>query len=263
LACEVLEVSSVEAVADRLATMEEDVVPVSAGGDGTLNMVTQAIRVTGVSVPRLGLFPLGTANLLARELGIRSRRLAFRALTGEAVRGVDVMETDHPDAPIALVSFSGGFEAEFIHRYARGRRHGRVLGAWSGVTALARRGASVDLELDGETVAGASDGAFAVGLYNTSHYPGDVLMMPEGDPSDGRGEAVIYRSARAYLGMVARGALRRGTSPKRGVWRRTWTTARVSTEGVLQVDGEAVPGGDVHLKLVPAALNVLVPPARG
>ncbi|WP_369374145.1 diacylglycerol kinase family protein [Promicromonospora sp. Populi] len=66
-------------------------VVVAAGGDGTVRAVAEHLAAAGTDV-ELGIVPLGTGNLLARNLGVPLLNLpaAFkRALTGEA-RAIDL-----------------------------------------------------------------------------------------------------------------------------------------------------------------------------
>lgn len=236
-------------------------VPVAAGGDGTVGMVARALDAAGLGATPLGLLPLGTANILARELGMGTIREALGALSGSAVRPLDLLRTDHPEAPVVVASLSGGFEGTFIARYAALRRRSRILGGLRGLTALAGAGASVELEVDGEEMLGGGEPVFAAGLYNTRCYAGGVVMSPGADPSDGLAEAVAYRTARAFWGTVLDGR-RGGGGARPGVLRRPWRTARLHTTGPLQADGEPVEGGRVEIRLHPGALRVLVPGPR-
>ena len=43
---------------------------ISAGGDGTLNEVINGLIERGGTPPPVGLLPLGTANVIARECGV-------------------------------------------------------------------------------------------------------------------------------------------------------------------------------------------------
>jgi len=62
---------------------------VVAGGDGTLRQVAGALAQAGDNRPALGIMPVGAANLVARNLGLKPgqlKRSASIALTGQPVR---------------------------------------------------------------------------------------------------------------------------------------------------------------------------------
>src|SRR5947207_9860919 len=67
-------------------------VVIAAGGDGTINAVAQGIARTQTA---LGIFPLGSANDLAREYGIPNAipAAARRIVEGEQ-RSIDLAEID-------------------------------------------------------------------------------------------------------------------------------------------------------------------------
>jgi diacylglycerol kinase family enzyme len=222
-------------------------------------MVAATVRAGGRDAIGLGVLPIGTANIFARALGIGDPRLALRALEHGRVRRVDVMRTSHAVAPIALVSISGGFEGEFLARYARRRSIGRAVAALAAAPAAWSRRPAVALTLDGESVLRPEEVVFSAGLYTTPFYVGGLVMSPGADIADGRGEAVVYRTARAY-GTALVAALR-GTTPPAAdaVVRRAWRTAHVESQGPLQFDGEPAAGGDVSVWIEPGALAVIVP----
>ncbi len=65
-----------EKTANLLQAADFDVV-VAAGGDGTINEVANGlIKATG-AVPPLAIIPLGTANVLAEEIGLRGQPAAI------------------------------------------------------------------------------------------------------------------------------------------------------------------------------------------
>lgn len=256
---EVATARSVEEVCDALARREEDVVPVAVGGDGTVNMVATALDLVGPGAALVAVLPLGTMNLVARELGLGSVRRALQALTGQRTFPLDVMRTSHSTTPLAISSLSGGFEGTFVARYQNLRRFGRPVGALAGLAASGGRFAPAMLELDGEVVAETADRVFSAGLYNARHYPLRVVMSPDADLSDGLGEGVVYHTGAAFWSTVAAGFRGGAHGERDGVTRRTWSTARLESEGPIQIDGESVEGGSISVRLEPCAFRVLVP----
>jgi diacylglycerol kinase family enzyme len=115
------------------------------------------------------------------------------------------------------------------------------------------------LELDGEVVADTATPVFSAGLYNARHYPLRVVMSPDADLSDGLGEGVVYHTASAYWSTVASGLRGGARGARSAVTRRTWSTARLQSEGPFQIDGESVEGGSFSVRLEPGAFRVLVP----
>jgi diacylglycerol kinase family enzyme len=72
------------------AAAEGFAVVIAAGGDGTLNAVAQAVAGTQTA---LGIFPLGSANDLAREYGVpRDIREAARRVVERPPRVIDLVE---------------------------------------------------------------------------------------------------------------------------------------------------------------------------
>jgi len=233
---------------------------VAAGGDGTVGLVAAALRLNGMRDTAMAIVPLGTGNILARTIGVRHPDQAIRALQGGTVRHIDVMRTSHPTAPVALVSVSGGFEGRFLERYARWRRFGRPLSALAALAAASGRSVGVSLMLDGEAVVRGEDSVFSVGLYNTPFYAAGIVMSPEADIEDGRGEGVVYWTAAAYRTAILAGLRGGATGDVPGARRRSWRFAHMESEGALQVDGEPVSGHAISVWLEPSALGVFVPP---
>lgn len=68
-------------------TAEEFDVVVAAGGDGTINEVANGLANAQGAVPPLAIIPLGTANVLAQEIGLKlsSRKIAAAILGGHRI----------------------------------------------------------------------------------------------------------------------------------------------------------------------------------
>lgn len=244
----------IEEACSIVTALDPDTLPVAAGGDGTVALVAAALLRTE-RAGDLGLLPLGTANLLARELGLADPHRALRAIDDGRARRVDVMRTSLGAHPVALVSISAGFEGRFLQRYARRRRLGRAVAAVASLAALTG-GNVLSLTLDDDAVLSPPEPAFSAGLYNTRCYAGGLVLSPEADLTDGRGEAAIYPTASAYAAALGSALLRRH-SPWESGKRRRWRTARIESDGPLQIDGETVPAGSVSVWMQPGALSIL------
>jgi diacylglycerol kinase (ATP) len=241
--------TSVGTVTEAMTAIEDldsDVVPVAVGGDGTINLVAQALLATAPDLP-LGVVPLGTGNAFAHSLGLGSVDRALAALTSGQPRPVDLMRTSHPRAPIALVSVSVGFEAALLRSWARKRRVVGLaagLGLWT--EAIGRR-RGVLLTLDGVPALAREQWFYNVGLYSTRCYAFGHRVFPCADPSDGRAEMCLSRTAGEYWG----GLLLRRWGPS------TWSTALLRSDESMQVDGEPVEAGELEVQVIARSLRVL------
>lgn len=110
---------------------------ISCGGDGTASLVAGAIIHAGLGQQlTLGLFPSGTANLLARELGMPvDWAAAAEALaTSDKVAPLDAMRT--PDG-YAFIRIGAGLDAATIGGTTREAK--QQLGRWAYLRILLRR----------------------------------------------------------------------------------------------------------------------------
>ena len=238
-----------------------------AGGDGTVRAVAQ--ELVGSSVA-LGLLPMGTGNLLARNLGIPlgDVRAAVAIATGRGARAIDVgwLEMDptadgRPKEHAFLVMAGAGFDAAVMA--GAGPRLKRRLGALaylvSGGRALQR--AMVDATVSGDAdaiVTGPSRG-FVVG--NFGRLSGGFALMPDADPADGLLEGVVLRPrgmldwARLALSVATGG----GASPFMPRLRGRTIDYDADTPQQVEVDGDVIGEATrVRTRIQRAALLVRV-----
>jgi diacylglycerol kinase family enzyme len=99
---------------------------VVAGGDGTVACAATVLANTGAA---LGIIPAGTANLLARDLGIPpdDHEAAIRILTDGHRRAIDVGDIE---GQFFLCALMLGSPARLGHHREIGRRRGNGLAAW-------------------------------------------------------------------------------------------------------------------------------------
>jgi YegS/Rv2252/BmrU family lipid kinase len=174
------------------------------GGDGTLNeAVTGALRAGALVEdgpgPLIGLLPAGTANVIARDLGlprdpVEAARLVLRG--GERAFDVGTCESSGGLRPFLLAA-GVGIEAEAIAGVDDGlkRRLGPAAFAWAGLRAAGERerGLVVEAELaDGRGL--RRRGCASATCGNSRHYGGSFHLSRQARTDDGVLELVLLES---------------------------------------------------------------------
>jgi diacylglycerol kinase family enzyme len=232
------------------------------GGDGTVRSI--ATLLLGHDVP-LGIVPLGTANLLARDLGVPLTAAdAVAALTEPAVRRIDVARCN---GSVFLCAAMFGITTDL----ARAREAARGLGTWRMLPRLLRKAywvlkrypfQRVRLLLDAEPVA-LTTRALAVSNNPLEPRPG----LPPVRASLQSGQLGVYGVREGPLYDLPRLALTllMGTWPgEPRVFHRVCRSLRIQTHKptrtVALLDGEREPmHTPLRFDVLPAALPMLVP----
>ena len=145
---------------------------VIGGGDGTLNAAAPALLDTGLP---LGILPLGTANDLARTLGLPLDPVAAaQVIAAGRTRRIDLgLVNGHPFFNIASIGLSVAVTGELTA--ARKRRWGRLAYVVAAVQALARaRPFSAVIARDGSPPERVRTVQIAVG--NGRYYGGGMAV---------------------------------------------------------------------------------------
>jgi YegS/Rv2252/BmrU family lipid kinase len=240
----------------RQARATRDIV-IAAGGDGTLNEVINGVVGSEVAV---GVLPLGTANVWAREVGIPARPLAAAKvlLTGER-RRVDVgLAGDRHFLLMAGIGFDAAVVAAMPARSKR--RFGALAFVLRGAWAAARerrwhariRAPEGDLELDATWIIAG----------NTRLYGGVARISGAASVVDGRLDLVVFGRG----GLFARAGWSLAAIPGRHSRLRQVTYRQLAafrletdTPHPVQVDGEPAGWTPLDFRCVPAALAVIIP----
>jgi len=228
---------------------------VVAGGDGSL--APAAVAAAGAGVP-LAIVPTGTANDLARVLGLPGDRAAAVsvAATGTSTRRLDIAWIgERPFLNVASIGL-----APAAARRATGLK--RVLGPLAYAVGGARAAAGARpigclVRCDGaDFFAGevwqatvASSGAFGGGA------------RVDADPEDGMLDAVVIEAgSRAALAARAYGLRRGSIGAQRGVRTRRARAVDLELAGptAFNVDGELVESGSVRFRADARAVEVVV-----
>lgn len=249
-------------------------VAVAAGGDGTVHAVAGALLAQPVGDrPALGLLPLGTANNVARGLGLphlsdpAADARIVRALTHGAPRPLDVGTCN---GRWFVGSCAAGMDAAILAARNRwharwpgsGRRGGYALYLVSCAVNLARhRPVLARIAIDGG--AERPEPLHNLLVLNTPLYAGEFRFDAADHSGDGRLELLRFPSAPAYVrGFVT--AWRRHLRAARGRAVLPPPLRRVAAVRVhaaaplpLQLDGEEVAATDtLDIGVVPGALQV-------
>jgi YegS/Rv2252/BmrU family lipid kinase len=231
----------------------------ACGGDGTVTACAEGVAGSGVP---LGILPLGTGNLLARNLGLP---LDIGAALAAALTGGDRrLDAGSANGHTFVVMAGLGFDAKLLGGSSEPlkKRLGWAAYVVSALGHLRDRPVQVSLVADGGAPLRLRASAVIVG--NVGWLQGGVRLLPDALPDDGTLDAVALtaRGWASWVRLAARVLLRR-ESPGRMTWisfqRLTITTDR---EQPWQLDGEVM-GGTRRLLIttLPGRLLVRVPPA--
>jgi YegS/Rv2252/BmrU family lipid kinase len=239
---------------------------VAAGGDGTVSAVADAL--VGTDTP-LGIVPLGTTNVLARELGIPVDLEGALALLvgGHALTRIDAMGVGDKEY---FTQVGVGLDALMIRDTATEdkKRFGRLAYLWTAATRLAgfRRRRFV-LTVDGATTRRRASQVLVANSGTLGQPP--FRWGPDIRPDDGTLDVCVIRArslwdfARIGWNFVL-GRHRRAPNVRYLAARRAVTIATVSPKPLpVQADGEIIGQTPVTVQVKPGAVRVVVPAARG
>lgn len=240
---------------------------VAAGGDGTLNEVLNGIGdvAKGFKRARLGLIPLGTVNVFARELGIPlNPRGAWDVIQAGHETQVDLpwMEQNRDGILVRhyFTQLAGaGLDARAIElvSWETKKKIGPLAYVLAGLRALTESPASVVASANGVNVPGA-----LVLIGNGRLYGGNFRMFPEADLRDGLLQVCVFPRA-GWLELLRCGLplLLAGRVPAGVVKRLHGQTVQLESSArvAVEVDGELVGHLPASFGVDPLGLRVVVP----
>ncbi len=238
---------------------------VVAGGDGSVHSVLPAVVHTQTT---LALLPLGTSNVLARELGYPLGRQALsgglRALREGAAQEIDVGVVN--GRPFVLMA-STGLDAWVVQRVpeALKRRWGVYAFLWTAWRELGRyQPTRYRVVLDG-----AEEEVTAVVLIaaNTAHYGWFTVVAPSARVDDGVLNLVWFPAGRGWQRQIWRVAWdvvwgRAERCPHLRTARGRSLRVEAETSQPVQCDGEPAGTTPMQVSLLPRALRVIVASPR-
>ena len=231
------------------------------GGDGTLNCSAPGLIKTGLP---LGILPLGTANDLARTLGIGSDPVAAaRTIVDGHLRPIDLGEVNgHLFFNVASIGFSADLARELTQEAKK--RFGVLGYALASARLLARtRPFTAFIEHDGETLKVKT---VQIAIGNGRHYGGGLTMDPDAEPDDGQFHIYSLEVDHWWRLIALAPSLKRGTQ---GTWRdvRAFTTSALTVKTrrsrSVNTDGELTTATPATFRVRPKAVRVFAPAESG
>lgn len=183
-----------EAVADGFELI------VAAGGDGTVNEVLNGIgdAPKGFQQARLGVLPLGTVNVFAREirLPLRIERAWQTLQRGKETRldlpGVEFSVNGVRRRQCFVQLAGAGFDARAIElvTWPLKKKYGPLAYVIAGMKALRERLPKIAARVDGQNVTGE-----LILIGNGRYYGGPLKIFPQADLRDGLLEVCVFPRA--------------------------------------------------------------------
>ncbi len=238
---------------------------VGVGGDGTLHELING-RGEGTPWP-VGIVPMGTANLVGRELRMPLSRRADRIterLLASAPWDVDLLRVTQSDGTVehALANVGAGLDAEIVHAISDVRSgssgsggYTRWLGPiWGAVSTF--RFPAMRVTIDGQRTFAAA----ACIVQNAHNYGGVFRLSPRAALDSGKLDVTLIRArTKRDLMRVLAGALTRRIETFNDVKivRGEHVRMRCSRRVRLQADGDPAGRTDAEIRVLPGAVQLL------
>ncbi len=164
-----------------------------AGGDGTLRQVVQYLMQEHIRIP-IGIIPVGTGNILARNLGISLdvEHAAKTALNGKP-REIDIGKAKIAgEQPLFFTGIAGlGLDAKIMEKTDSKlkRRIGWVAYIEGGIRALPAKFQKFTITVDGAEPRKVK--VLTLIIANTGTLPGHVELIPDARVDDGNLDVAV------------------------------------------------------------------------
>jgi YegS/Rv2252/BmrU family lipid kinase len=229
---------------------------VAIGGDGTVKMVAELVKETPI---RLGIIPAGSANGLAKELGIPTDvNEAIQVIINGHCQKVDAIRINEEELCFHLSDV--GMNALLVKYFESSKKRG----LWGYGQSLLKmlwnkKRMRVTIKTDEGEV---KRKAYMVVLANAEKYGTGAVINPHGDVADGKFEVVVVRKLHVVEILKAVMAHRTFHPERIEVFRTTSVSLIFQQKAPFQIDGE-YRGKIANLtaRITPGIVNVMLPVA--
>lgn len=231
---------------------------VVAGGDGTVNEVINGLA--GPQLP-LALLPLGTANVLAAELGLGDDPDAIaRTIASGVARPVTL---GLANGRRFILMAGAGFDAQVVATVNLKLK--RWLGKTAYVLALLRQLLTYRFPAYRVSLDGAPGLAASVLIANAHYYGGRFVAAPAADLQTPTFEVGLFERSGRVPAIGYALALLLGRLPRLKSYRIV-AARRIEIEGPagepVQADGDVIASLPVRIELLAGAVELIFPPGR-
>ncbi len=239
----------------------------AAGGDGTVNEVLNGIgdEPDGFAKTRLGVLPLGTVNVFARELKIPLKlEAAWRVLkqaneTKIDFGRADFVEASQPQQRYFMQLAGAGLDARAVElvSWKLKKTAGPLAYIVAGFQALAEKQPLISAHADGQKISGEF-----VLLGNGKFYGGPFAIFPAAEMADGKLDVCVFPKVDLpSLLKLAPGFLLRQKLSEHRVHRLCAGKIELScaAPAAFELDGEWVGRLPATFSIAPQQLRVVVP----
>lgn len=231
---------------------------IAAGGDGTINEVLNGIVYSKTA---LAILPMGTTNVLAKELGVPEKvegaiSVALNGAVHKACVGKIVLLHPSPVSRYFCLMAGVGFDGEAVYRFDHSLKKLSGKGAYvlSGLkTLMSYSPGPLAITLDGETLAG-----YSAVIGKASKYGGNFKVTPDASLLNPDFYACILQGRRRsdvlrYLAGILTGK----HTGFRDVLYRKVSSVEIEGDARIQVDGDYVGKTPAIITAEPYALRLI------
>lgn len=243
---------SLEKIKERIKSSKADRV-VAVGGDGTLKLVAECLLHTETPI---GIIPAGSANGMAKELGIPTDiELALASLDEGRLQKIHVVKLNDE---ICIHLSDLGFNAYLVKKFdtlpQRGM-WGYAKATWHALWNHSRM--EVQLKLKNETI---TSKAAMVAIANATMYGSGLKINPDGKLDDELFEVILVKDY-SYLEILKIWITKLPFNPKKiEVFQTAEVKISSKHKAHFQVDGEYIGSvNTVKASILPAAITVVLP----
>ena len=240
---------------------------VAAGGDGTVNEVLNGISDApeGFARARLGVLPLGTVNVFARELKLPPRvGQAWEVLQRERELKIDLPRVAYSVNGVLKTQYfcqlaGAGLDARAIELvdWQHKKKIGPLAYVIAGLKALCEKKPLITVRANGRSITGE-----LVLVGNGRLYGGSFAILPQADLCDGVLDICVLPRVNGWtLLRCGPGLLLRGKLPASAVQNLSAATFELTSElpAAFELDGEWVGQLPVTFSVERQKLRVVVP----